>query len=162
MRRPLILVCNTTINGEQKRQKALEDYAPRQDYMEIARKLGGSIRGYFLVNASWYRAVRLMEKHIKLDLLEAAWAARRLFRHDIMISTSEKIAIPLAALSFFHPLLTTLNGWDSAVRLISLSPFFTFWAVFPCRITAGSLKGSYRQEISYLIIAMGCLSRLLN
>ena len=98
MQTPLILVGNRTKSGGTDSQKPAEDLNPRQDYAEIGRKLDGQLLGYDLSNASWYQWVRRIEKHLKLDVVECLAAAAQLGDHNVVLSTSEKLALPLAAL----------------------------------------------------------------
>lgn len=98
MQKPLVLVSNRLKINELSGLKQLDDVAPRQDYVEIARQLGGRLAGYDLCDTAWYRWVRQIERRIRLDLVEAASAARQCSKHNVILSTSEKIAIPLAVL----------------------------------------------------------------
>jgi glycosyltransferase involved in cell wall biosynthesis len=65
--------------------------------VEIAQRLGAELSGCDLFDATWYHWARQIEKRIKLDLVESVLAAGRCSRHNIVLSASEKIAIPLAA-----------------------------------------------------------------
>jgi glycosyltransferase involved in cell wall biosynthesis len=95
---PLILVSNRTkTNAPDTLIQAASH--PRQDYIEIARLLGGKLSGYDVSEANWYPWIRRIERYLKLDLVEALFAARQLPNHNVLLSTSEKIAIPLAVLS---------------------------------------------------------------
>jgi len=96
MQVPLILVSNSIKPQDKNKITDLHDAGPRQDYVEIARNLEGKLAGYNLSDATWYRWTRQLEKHIKLDLVEAALAVHQIASHNVMLSTSEKIAIPLA------------------------------------------------------------------
>jgi glycosyltransferase involved in cell wall biosynthesis len=98
MQIPLILVSNHLKPHEQNGAESFDDSVPRQDYTEIARALGGKLSGYNLSRAAWYRWTRQLEKEIKLDLVEAAFAAYQVASHNVLLSTSEKTAIPLALL----------------------------------------------------------------
>jgi glycosyltransferase involved in cell wall biosynthesis len=88
---PLILVSNRI-------PKTHPTDAPRMDYVEITQALSGSLMGYNLSEGAWYGKVRQIETRLKLDLVEAIAAARRAKNHDIIVSLSEKLAIPLAVL----------------------------------------------------------------
>lgn len=94
---PLILVCNQ-IKNQKYELEQLHDFAPRQDYLEIAHTLGAKLVGYNLFDTTWYSWARQLEKQIKLDLVEAIYAVNQLPQHNIIFSSSEKMAIPLAAL----------------------------------------------------------------
>jgi len=98
MQKPLVLVSNRLKINEPSGLKQLDDVAPRQDYVEIAKQLEGSLVGYDLSDAIWYRWTRQFEKRLKLDLMESLFAAIQCSKHNVVLSTSEKIAIPLAAL----------------------------------------------------------------
>ena len=91
MSTPLILVSNriSTLSPVD---------SPRLDYQEITNALGGSLLGYNLSEGSWYARVRQVETKLKLDLAEAWAAARRANQHDVILSLSEKLAIPVAVL----------------------------------------------------------------
>lgn len=95
---PLVLVSGATKEVARRLAAAEEDAEPRADYFEIARRLNGEVLGYDLSDGWWYRKVRGFEKRLKLDFVEAFVAVRRASRHNMMISLSEKIAIPLAVL----------------------------------------------------------------
>lgn len=100
MQVPLVLVGDhiktNSLNGEER----TDDCAPRRDYAEIAQRLRGKLSGYDLSDAAWYHWTRQVEKRIKLDLVEAVFAASRCSKHNAVLSTSEKIAVPLAAALF--------------------------------------------------------------
>lgn len=93
---PLILVSNSI--KQQKDTPEQCDDGPRKDYLEIARRVRGILHGYNSFDAVWYRQVRQLEQWIKLDLLEAFMALRHHPNCDAVLSTSEKLAIPVAAL----------------------------------------------------------------
>jgi glycosyltransferase involved in cell wall biosynthesis len=94
---PLILVSNQIKTDKHNFAKPSAPDAPKLDYLEIARELSGELRGYNLSNTAW-SWIRQIEQHMKLDLVEALCATRQLSHHNIVLSTSEKIAIPLAVL----------------------------------------------------------------
>jgi glycosyltransferase involved in cell wall biosynthesis len=94
---PLILVGNHIKTNTQK--SVLSDESiPRQDYIEIAWRLGGKLEGCDLSKVAWYNCIRQIEQRLKLDFAEALFAATQLSKHNVVLSTSEKIAIPLAVL----------------------------------------------------------------
>ena len=70
---------------------------PRQDYFEIARRLGASLGGYDYSGA-WYYLVRKLENRIRIDPLEAILYLRKFSDYDVVLSMSEKMALPTAAL----------------------------------------------------------------
>jgi glycosyltransferase involved in cell wall biosynthesis len=98
MQVPLVLVSNNINGHKQNRPAWLEDAAPRQDYIEIAQSLGGELCGNDLFDTRWYHWTRRLEKRLKLDFVEALYAVAQTSRHNFVLSTSEKIAVPLAAL----------------------------------------------------------------
>ena len=98
MQVPLILVSDRIKTNEQSGSERLDDFAPRRDYVEIAQRLEGKLSGCNLSDAAWYHWTRQIEKRIKLDLVESIFAASECSKHNAVLSTSEKIAIPLAAL----------------------------------------------------------------
>lgn len=97
MRKPLVLVSDHTKIYQQNRLEPLNDFAPRRDYIEIAQKLGADLLGYDLSNAAWYRWARQLEAALKLDFIESFSAASQSSGYNIVLSASEKVAIPLAA-----------------------------------------------------------------
>jgi glycosyltransferase involved in cell wall biosynthesis len=96
---PLVLVSQNVKPDEQDQTGRSDNLAPRRDYVEIARRLGGDLVGYDLFDTAWYRWARRMEQRLKLDFIESLSAVRQFSKHDVVLSTSEKVAIPLAALS---------------------------------------------------------------
>lgn len=94
MQKPLILVSDY-IKPYQQNGK---DVAPRQDYMEIAEELNADILGYDALSSTWYRQLRKIEKAIKLDFVEALAVAKQSSQYSVILSASEKTAIPLAAM----------------------------------------------------------------
>lgn len=72
--------------------------SPRMDYDEITQALGGTLMGYDLSDSAWYERIRRVETKIKLDLVEAWTAARQARDHSVIVSLSEKFAIPVAVL----------------------------------------------------------------
>lgn len=91
---PLILASNP---GDRRRMRS-DTCAPRQDYLEIARELGGVVkipqydRGTMAQWHYWF------ERGIRLNLRESIRASRQIHRYNVLLSTSEKIAIPLSAI----------------------------------------------------------------
>ncbi len=92
---PLILVSSSINPGKQIRLEQ-DATAPRQDYLEIARRLDGKLYGYDVSTAGWYNHVRQIERRLKLDFVESFLATHHLSRHSIVLSMSEKNALPMA------------------------------------------------------------------
>ncbi len=92
MARPLVLVSGRT-KGEQRDPG--DDSAPRKDYFEIARRLDGDVIGYDLSDGFWYGKARQLETRLKLDFVEAFIALQPASQHNLVVSLSERIAIPL-------------------------------------------------------------------
>jgi glycosyltransferase involved in cell wall biosynthesis len=95
---PLVLVGNQTKTHQETEWEQLDDFAPRQDYIEIARILGGTLVGSDWCDATWYSWVQRVERRVRLNFVEAIYAVSQLHPHNVVFSTSEKVAIPLAAL----------------------------------------------------------------
>ncbi len=92
MSKPVILVADQVLNSH-----CPAEERPRQDYEELAKKLGADICCNPSRNNPVYTIIQKFDKHIKLDLFAASQAARRLHEHNLLLSTSEKLAIPTAA-----------------------------------------------------------------
>lgn len=97
MQKPLVLVSDHIEAPYQNGRTQLDDFAPRRDYIEIARSLGAELSGYNLSDASWYLWTRKIQKNLKLDLVESLSVATQSSRYNVILSASEKVAIPLAA-----------------------------------------------------------------
>ncbi len=95
---PLILVSSQVKNFDQYADDLTNDLAPRVDYMEICRRVGGEVSGYGLFKTYWYALGRKFEKIVKIDLFESIQISRRLSQYNIVLSASEKTAIPLSML----------------------------------------------------------------
>lgn len=92
MPKPVILVADQVANSH------FPSVArPRQDYEELARKLGADICCNRPLNHPFYKIIRKIDKHIKLDLLAASQVARHINEYELLLSLSEKLAIPTAA-----------------------------------------------------------------
>ncbi|MEZ4641224.1 MAG: glycosyltransferase family 4 protein [Chloroflexota bacterium] len=74
---------------------------PRQDYEEIVRFLGGELCCTNHHHTPFFSFVRRIDKRLKIDLLAAFLASQHISRYNSVLSTSEKLAIPLAMLSYF-------------------------------------------------------------
>ena len=98
MTTPLILVSSQVKNFDQYMEDLENDLAPRIDYMEICQKLGGEVSGYGLFQTYWYALGRKFEKMVRLDLFESFMITRQLSKHNLVLSASEKTAIPLTML----------------------------------------------------------------
>jgi glycosyltransferase involved in cell wall biosynthesis len=96
MQVPLILVSNRIKLDDKNSASGLNGSTPRQDYLEIARCLHGELAGYTMSDQAWYHLVRQIEQYLKIDLVEAAHAINQVTSYNLMLSTSEKMAIPLA------------------------------------------------------------------
>jgi glycosyltransferase involved in cell wall biosynthesis len=64
--------------------------------------LDAELLGCDLDARPWYRLIHRVELGLRLDIVQSAIAARKLSRWSVLVSTSEKAAIPLAALSLIH------------------------------------------------------------
>jgi glycosyltransferase involved in cell wall biosynthesis len=97
--KPLIIVSNTvgTAADFQAYQQAVKaDRYPRQDYHELASCLEATLiapdsRRLALLRLSWR-----LERRLKFHLAEAMRVARKLSDNQVVISTSEKVGLPLA------------------------------------------------------------------
>lgn len=98
MTAPLILVSSQVKNSAQYFDDLARDMAPRVDYMEICQRLGGNVSGYGLFKTYWYALGRRFEKIVKLDLFETIQISRQIAKYNVILSASEKTAIPLSML----------------------------------------------------------------
>lgn len=95
---PLILVSSQVKNFDQYTDDLANDLAPRVDYMEICQRLGGEVSGYGLFKTYWYALGRKFEKIVKIDLFESIQVSQRLSQYNVVLSASEKTALPLSML----------------------------------------------------------------
>ena len=100
MQKPLVLVSEHIKTNQQNGQELSNDRFPRLDYIEIARMLEADLLGYDLYSASWYHWARQIQSMLKLDFVESLSVATRSSKYNLVLSASEKVAIPLAA-SFY-------------------------------------------------------------
>ena len=100
MPKPLVLVNEHIKTNQQNGKKPTNDPFPRLDYIEIARMLGAELLGYELHSTFWYHWARQIQSTLKLDFVESLSVASRSSKYNIVLSVSEKVAIPLAA-SFY-------------------------------------------------------------
>lgn len=91
---PLILVSNPR---REKLPPPMAD-APRLDYLEIARLLDGDVISSEMGNSLGARFIHRLEQYSRLNFTEAYGVARELESYTAVLSTSEKVAIPLAAM----------------------------------------------------------------
>lgn len=77
---------------------ALPSQYPRQDYNEIAQKTSAVIYGDETANRFWHKTIRAFEKQVKLDASISVRAVKNVHSHNLILSTSEKLAIPVAIL----------------------------------------------------------------
>lgn len=89
---PLVLV------GNQVKSTETQADEPRQDYQEIAKRLNGSLFDYEQSEASYCQQSRQLEKKAKLCVVGAFLASLKCSKHNAFLSSSEKMAIPLAGL----------------------------------------------------------------
>lgn len=94
---PLILVSDNIDGSFGNGDTSAHGLEPRRDYLEIAQQLSGELSGYKSFDGAWYRWIYQFERFLKLDLVEALSAAKNNDHYNIILSASEKIAIPLAA-----------------------------------------------------------------
>ncbi|NKQ35564.1 MAG: glycosyltransferase family 4 protein [Chloroflexi bacterium] len=71
---------------------------PRLDYLEIARLLDGDVVSAETGRSLGARFMRRLEQYTRLNFSEAFGVARELDSYTAVLSTSEKVAIPLAAM----------------------------------------------------------------
>ncbi|NTU79623.1 MAG: glycosyltransferase family 4 protein [Chloroflexales bacterium] len=93
---PSILVGQAMAGGDYDAQVAA-DAIPRQDYLELARAIGGVIVPHPFAGTRLYGPVRLAERRLSFDIAVALRAALRARRYSVLVSTSEKTAVPLAS-----------------------------------------------------------------
>ncbi len=93
MKKPVILVADQVSNSH---LSSIE--RPRQDYEELAKRLGAVICCDNSYNRLYYKIIHKIDKRIKLDLLAASQTVRHINEYNLILSTSEKLAIPTAAL----------------------------------------------------------------
>ncbi len=98
MKIPVILVGNRLNTNLRNERTVSTDSAPRVDYVELAKRLGAELIGHDSFDASWYRWIGPIERRAKIDVIESLYTMRRLSKYNLVYSTSEKMAIPLAAL----------------------------------------------------------------
>lgn len=98
MTRPLILISDSVPNPERYRLESQNDIRPRLDYMEIARRTGGTVRGHNVHQNLIARPVHVAEKRLKFELSKAVEAALHLSDHSLLLSGSERTGLPLAML----------------------------------------------------------------
>jgi glycosyltransferase involved in cell wall biosynthesis len=96
---PLILVGDPVDRAYPDHFSQGNDQIPRRDYWEIAQKLGATLIGYDAIDSRWYRWVRRLETFTKFDLIEALIAFGRRAQNSVILSTSEKLALPFSMLS---------------------------------------------------------------
>jgi glycosyltransferase involved in cell wall biosynthesis len=96
-RRPAILVSNPVSLLPNLRSKALWA-RPRIDYVELARLLDAHLMGYAADPNGLERWISLLERKAKVDVIEAWRAARMADQYSTVLSTSEKIGLPFAAI----------------------------------------------------------------
>jgi glycosyltransferase involved in cell wall biosynthesis len=145
---PLILVSNYPPAPQRYSSECEEDITPRLDYMEIAQKLGGHVLGYGIFDSTWYKWALKTEKRIKLDFVEAFYSAARLKEHNLVLSASEKSAIPLAMLlsigrqSVPHVVIGHKFSSGSKVRLFNAWKFYQNFTHIICVC---------RSQVSYVV-----------
>ncbi len=98
MVKPLILVSNRIQAHQENEWNPAGDFAPRQDYLEIARMMNGTVIGSVCFDKKWLSWIPKIEKQMRLNLTETFYALHQFSAHNIVFSTSEKVAIPLTAL----------------------------------------------------------------
>jgi glycosyltransferase involved in cell wall biosynthesis len=130
MGNPMILVGNRILTNKRFTDSNQPCEQPRLDYLEFGKRLNGKLYGYDVSDAAWYRFVRSVESKLKIDFLEAILAHQRMNRHNIVLSTSEKIAIPLAALAQMDnratPHVVIAHKLSSGRKV----PFFETWKLY--------------------------------
>lgn len=152
MQGPLILVGNHIEANQQNGREQVSDFAPRQDYIEIAQRLGGTLVGYNLFDNAWYTWARQVEKRIKLDVSQAIFATGQSTKHNIIYSTSEKMAIPLAAFlslaGYKTPHIMTAHKLSSRFK----TNLFRIW---PLHKTFHHIISDCRSQVDYATKQLG-------
>ncbi len=95
---PGVFVSNYVSPIDLSQSAQLEDIAPRLDYVEIAHRIGAEITGYGLPSNPLSAWALKFERSLRLDLVEALSAVNRISKYSMIVSTSEKAAIPLSML----------------------------------------------------------------
>ncbi|MBV7332999.1 glycosyltransferase family 4 protein [Chloroflexi bacterium TSY] len=152
MKSSLILVGNQLKKHTQPSSGQECDHEPRRDYVEIGRRLGSTLVSYDLSNAIWYSWVRQVEMVAKLDFVEAAYALARYSGHNIVYSTSEKLAIPWAILSSIikaeQPHIVMAHRLSSSFK----KQFFRMW---PIHKTFSHVISNSHAQIDYAVNRLG-------
>jgi glycosyltransferase involved in cell wall biosynthesis len=127
---PLILVSNPVPSFESYQHLSNEDLSPRVDYMEVALRIGGQVTGHGLYENAWYNSVLRLEKRLKLDFIESFHTTTRLSKHNVVISASERSAIPLAALLSLLRREIPLVVISHHISSINKSRLFGIWPLY--------------------------------
>ncbi len=98
---PLILISNKSELEQRRGFKREEFPEPRYDFLSLVQRLEGSLSTYKGQDSAWSDVIHRLERYSKIDLREAMAAAQRFNHHNAIISTSEKLAIPLAMMAPF-------------------------------------------------------------
>jgi glycosyltransferase involved in cell wall biosynthesis len=95
---PILLVSEQVNSPRYYCKDATHSLEPRLDYEEVARKIGGAVYGQVLRESKLGKPIAHLESKLKLDLGESAYAFLNLERNSLILSTSEKTGLPMAAL----------------------------------------------------------------
>ncbi len=124
---------------------------PRQDYAEIAQRLGAHVYSSDLQGELARRLVRPLEQHLRLSLVAPMLTARQRSPVMSVLSTSEKVAIPLAALLRFGRNRPKVAHIVIAHKLSSglKRPFLRLWALhrsFSQLICVSAAQAQYAED----------------
>lgn len=159
MSNPMILVGNRLDAARRFSDSSDPNQLPRLDYLEFAKRLEGELFGYDIADSVWYELVRMVEDKIKIDILEAVLAYLRMKKHSIVLSTSEKMAIPLAALAQMGdraiPHVVIGHKLSSGKKV----PFFETWKLYK---SFTHLICVSRSQVDYGIRELGIPERKID
>ena len=127
-RQPIVLVSEHINSPRYFLSEDASAVEPRLDYREIARKVDGEIYG--LDESALGGLTLRFERMLKLDLSEALLAYSRIGNSNLILSTSEKTGLPMAALWALsrqdnpHVLISHHISSPNKKRLFSIWPLY--------------------------------------
>ncbi len=151
-RKPLILVSNPIIDHDSQNGWGAGKQIPRQDYIEIARLLDGEIVAPRWNDTVWERVFSHIEKRMRLNFSEIMRNPRIIQQHSAVLSTSEKVAIPLAA-----TMAVTRQPVPHVVIAHRLSSSFkrTLFRVWPLQQSFSKIVCVCRSQADYAVNRLG-------
>ena len=149
---PLILVSERLTDATSYTTEVHENSVPRRDYFMLAERIGASLRGYQPPVSPPARWVHRLERQFKFDLVNPITLRKQIDNHNVVISMSEKSAIPWGTLRNFTRIA---NPHVVVAHKLSTGAKSHLWRMLPAPAMMTHVVCVCREQADYAVKSLG-------